>query len=61
MEKKDEGVSNLATETKTRTVKKKEEIESPRAFAQDMGTTFRKHWKFFLGFILGVLVAYWIF
>lgn len=31
--------------------------ESPRTFSQDMSATLIKHWKFFLGFLLGALFA----
>lgn len=49
----------MATATKKKTTVK--EDEPPRAFAEDMLQTVKRHWKFFLGFILGSGVAYYLF
>jgi hypothetical protein len=44
-----------------KTKAKIEKDEGPRAFVEDMMGTVRRHWKFFLGFILGAVVTFYLF
>lgn len=52
------------TEKNTKSTKKptkkqivENDVDIPKAFAQDMGTMLIRHWKFFVGFALGAGVA----